>query len=67
MALIQDNFKIYENGKRTLIEKENGNMSKEKGHVSKIKRALVRGEKGEGARLLSNRGTCQNKRGTFPM
>ena len=42
-------------------------MSKEKGHVSKIKRALVTGEKGEEALLLSNRGTCQSKRGTFPM
>ena len=42
-------------------------MTKEKRHVAKIKRALVRGEKGEGALLLSNRGTCQSKRGIFPM
>ena len=53
--------------KWTLIAKENGNMPKEKGHVSKIKMALVRGEKGEGAHLVSNRGTCQSKRCTFPM
>ena len=39
-------------------------MSKKKGHVSKIKRALVKGGKGEGALLLSNWVTCKSIRGT---